>query len=219
MWSGELWLSDAASHYHHWREQLACYMRLLTDAEEHLTWRLLTVMMQLIITYSHSVSPSGSEWTVRRWSRALTPWSQPTARLATTVSSSQTCCCSAARAPTRRCSASAPVATTWRARWRCARTAYSSSTRADRRRGSWWRIGWGGMKWRWSSLLRLFWGEEAVWTETFTGPLLFIIFIVFSSWMWKQPTWTSVTPLNHQRWRCESEKRCKITWINKGSGC
>lgn len=75
--------------------------------------------------------PSGSGLTVRRWSRALTPWSRRTARRNTTASSSLTCCCSAAPALTRRCSASALVATTWRARWRCAKTAYSRITPAD----------------------------------------------------------------------------------------
>lgn len=74
------------------------------------------------------VSPLGLVQCVRRWSPVQTPWSRPTARAANTASFSLTCCCSVAPVPTRRCSASAPVVTTWRDRWRCAKTAYSSIT-------------------------------------------------------------------------------------------
>lgn len=74
---------------------------------------------------------SGSGWTVRRWSRVRTRWSRRTARRGVTASSSPTCCCSAAPALTARCTASAPAATTWRARWRCAKHAYSTNTHSD----------------------------------------------------------------------------------------
>lgn len=84
--------------------------------------------------------PSGSALTVRRWSQAPTPWSRRTARRNTTASSSPTCCCSVAPVLTRRCSASALVATTWKARWRCAKTAYSRIAPADG--GVWMWIRW-----------------------------------------------------------------------------
>lgn len=64
--------------------------------------------------------------TVRRWSPVQTQWSRPTAQAANTASSSLTCCCSVVPVPTRHCSVFAPVVTTWRDRWRCAKTAYSS---------------------------------------------------------------------------------------------
>lgn len=125
-----------------WAAVLLCgHQRVL------LTWLKLSIIIQLegvrvcVSISSPCACPSGSVWTARRWSRAPTRWSRPTATPATTASSSLTCCCSAAPAPTSRCGASAPVATTWRARWRCARTVYSTQRRA-RRDGAGGR-GWG----------------------------------------------------------------------------
>lgn len=86
------------------------------------------------------VSPLGSVQSVRRWSPAQTQWSRPTARPASTASSSPTSCCSVAPVPTQHCSASALVVTTWRDRWRCAKIAYSSTAPPVG-------VAWSGVQW------------------------------------------------------------------------
>lgn len=161
--------------------RLLVQLQTCTDDTNFNTWSLSNKRDKILCFF-----PSGSALTVRRWSRALTPWSRCTARRNTTASSSPTCCCSAAPALTRRCSASALVATTWRARWRCAKTAYSRIAPADG--GVWMWI-----RWHRSSLKeylrsikhtrRYFCGrlERKTWT--------LIIFIVFSA---AESNWASM---------------------------
>lgn len=71
---------------------------------------------------------AGMVWSVRRWSRPAISWSLPSVNQRSIACSSPTCCSSAAPGLISPSHASVPAETTWKARWRCARTAYNTRT-------------------------------------------------------------------------------------------
>lgn len=83
-----------------------------------------------------SLLGAGMALNARRWTRPATSTSPRSASRSNTACSSPTCCCSAARALTRRSPASAPAETTWKDRWRCARTAYNALHGSRRKPGA-----------------------------------------------------------------------------------
>ncbi len=73
---------------------------------------------------------AGMVWSVRRWSLPAISSSLPSVNRHGIACSSRTCCCSAAPGPISPSRASVPAETTWKDRWRCARTAYNTHTSA-----------------------------------------------------------------------------------------
>ncbi len=74
---------------------------------------------------------AGMVWSVRRWSLPAITLSPPSANRRGIACFSRTCCCSAAPGPISPSHASVPAETTWKDRWRCARTAYNTDRTAQ----------------------------------------------------------------------------------------